>query len=198
MQKHKPSLNIKSYIKAFESLRLKSYLCSAGVWTIGWGTTIYPNGNKVNRNEICTKHQAQEYFDYDIDKFTEFINRIVKVYINNNQLDALVSLVYNIGVGNFSKSTLLCELNDRDYKKASNQFLLWCKARNPKTRKLMVLKGLQSRRKKEKKIFDKPLSSKYYINYFNKLKARGYSYIYKKKHIFNIFNIRLQDKRTII
>lgn len=198
MPKHEPSLNIKSYIKAFEALRLKSYLCSAGVWTIGWGTTIYPNGNKVSKNEVCLEYQAQRYFDYDIGKFSEFINRIVKVRLNNNQLDALVSLVYNIGVGNFSRSTLLKALNSGDYKKASNQFLLWCKARNPATKKLVVLRGLQSRRKKEKKIFDTPLSSKYYINYFNKLKARGYAYIYKKNHIFNVFNIRLQDKRTII
>jgi lysozyme len=180
------STTIKNYVKSFESLKLVSYLCPANVWTIGWGTTVYPNRVRVKSGDVCTKEQAQSYFDYDVNRFCRAVNLHVSVYINQNQLDALVSLVYNIGIGNFKKSSLLRELNSCDYDDASKQFLTWCKSRNRKTKKLKVLLGLQIRRKKERKIFDTPPDIKNYISAFDKLQARGLKMIYSKKAIFNI------------
>ena len=181
MEKYKPSEKIISYIKLFEALRHKSYRCPAGVWTIGWGTTIYPNKVKVQAGDVCTKLQAKEYFTYDLDKFSNAINGLISVYINQNQLDALTSLVYNIGTGNFSKSTLLRVLNTGHYTTASEQFLVWCKARDVSTGKLKVLRGLQIRRKKEKEIFNIAPDYTDFITFLDKIKAKGISIVNRDK-----------------
>lgn len=135
-------------IKDCEGLKLKSYLCPSDVWTIGYGTTVYPNGVKVKLNEFCTAELASNFLAFDVTKTESFITKKVKVDLTENQFSALVSLVYNIGSGNFSKSTLLKKLNAGDYEEASEQFLVWRKSRGK------VLRGLEIRRAKEKELFD--------------------------------------------
>lgn len=134
-------------IKEFESLRLEGYLPTPDdVPTIGWGSTsIF--GRKVKLNESITVEQAQEQFDKDLEIFEDAINDLVKVTVNQNQFDALVSFVYNIGATNFSKSTLLKLLNQSKYQEASEQFLRWNKQAGK------VLKGLTRRRQAEKDLF---------------------------------------------
>lgn len=192
--KLKTSGRMKRYIKSFEALRLKAYLDSAGVWTIGWGTTVYPNGVKVLRWDICTKQQAQEYFDFDISNFEEVINQSVNRYINQNQFDALMSFVYNLGETKFRNSTLLKLLNQGNYNGASKQLPRWNKYRNPKTGKLEPLRGLTIRRKKEKEIFDTLLEfklTKNIISYFDNLKAKSYSFYYRNRP-FNFKLIKIE------
>ena len=109
-------------ICSFEGLKLKAYDDGVGVWTIGFGTTIYPNGIKVKKGDTCTEAQAKAYMAHDLKKFESAVNSAVTVSINQNQFDALVSLAYNIGKGAFEKSTLLKILNESDYKGASAQF----------------------------------------------------------------------------
>ena len=94
-------------ICSFEGLELKAYDDGVGVWTIGFGTTIYPNGIKVKKGDTCTLEQAKVYMAHDLKKFESAVNSAVTVPINQNQFDALVSLAYNIGTGAFEKSTLL-------------------------------------------------------------------------------------------
>ena len=134
-------------IKHYEGLRLKAYVCSAGVLTIGYGTTIYPNGNFVKLTDTCTKEQAETYLKNDLKRFESAVNRLVGLPINQNQFDALVCFTYNVGVGNLQSSTLLKMINLNRFEEASLQFERWNKAGGKE------LKGLTLRRLAEKKLF---------------------------------------------
>lgn len=134
-------------LEQFEGLRLESYLDSAGIATIGWGSIKYPNGNKVKLGDKITKDQAKEYKLHDLKEFKSTVNTSVKVPLTQNQYDALVSLSYNIGSGAFKNSTLLKKLNIGDYKGAAEQFLAWNKAGGKK------VQGLVNRREAERKLF---------------------------------------------
>jgi lysozyme len=131
-----------------EGLRLESYLDGA-VWTIGWGTTRI-NGKPVTAGMKITREQAADYFNHDIAIFERDVENAVKVPITDNQFSALVSLTYNIGIGNLRSSTLLKKLNKRDYKGAAAEFDRWVYAGGK------VLSGLVERRKKEKQLFLTP------------------------------------------
>ena len=134
-------------IAQFEGCYLQAYLCPANVWTIGIGTTIYPNGVKVKKGDKCTLEQAHEYLAHDMIEFEKTVNDSVKVPLSQNQFDALVSLAYNIGSGAFKNSTLLKKLNAKDYAGAADQFLVWNKGGGK------VLKGLVRRRDAERALF---------------------------------------------
>lgn len=134
-------------IISFEDLKLDAYDDGVGVWTIGYGTTVYPNGVKVKKGDACKFGQAKEYFAHDLNRFEKAVNQSVKVSINQNQFDALVSLTYNIGEQAFKESTLLAKLNKGDYKGAAEQFAVWNKGGGK------VLKGLVRRRAAERDLF---------------------------------------------
>ena len=134
-------------LEQFEGLRLESYLDSAGIATIGWGSIKYPNGNKVKLGDKITKAQAKEYKLHDLKEFENTVNTSVKVSLTQNEYDALVSLSYNIGSGAFKNSTLLKKLNSGDYKGAAEQFLVWNKVNSKK------VQGLVNRREAERNLF---------------------------------------------
>jgi len=138
-------------ICGFEGLKLKAYDDGVGVWTIGFGTTIYPNGIKVKKGDTCTEVQAKAYMAHDLKKFESAVNSAVTVPINQNQFDALVSLAYNIGTSAFKESTLLKKINLGDYKGAATQFNVWNKGGGK------VMQGLVNRRALERKLFEKAL-----------------------------------------
>ena len=131
----------------FEGLRLEAYHDSAGVCTIGYGTTVYPNGVPVQPNDQCTIEQARKFMHHDLARFEKAVSSAVKVPLTQNQFDALVSLTYNIGAGAFKNSTLLKLLNQGDYAGASNQFDVWIKAGG------QTVQGLVNRRAVEKSYF---------------------------------------------
>lgn len=136
-------------IKEVESFSAKPYLCPAGKPTIGFGCTYYENGTKVTLNDSpITEERANEMLEFIANKdFGNRIQTLVKVPINQNQLDAMTSLAYNIGIYNFQESTLLKKLNQGDYKGASEEFPNWRKSGG------VVLAGLVKRREKEKELF---------------------------------------------
>lgn len=136
-----------SLIREFEGFVASAYLCPANVWTIGIGTTVYPNGAKVKKGDKCTQEQALEYLQHDLKSFEKTVNDSVKVPLSQNQFDALVSLAYNIGSGAFKNSTLLKKLNAKDFTGAADQFLRWNKGSGK------VLKGLVRRREAERALF---------------------------------------------
>ena len=140
-------------IKEFESFKSKPYLCPSQKATIGFGSTYYPDGKKVTlQDKEITEEKAFEILEYIANKdFGSNINKVVKVPLNQNQFDALVSFAYNIGNGNFNSSTLLRWLNQGNYKEASMQLLRWDKSKG------IVLNGLTKRRKAEKALFDKAI-----------------------------------------
>ena len=131
----------------FEGKRLVAYDDGVGVWTIGFGTTVYPSGVKVKKGDTCTEAQAKSYMAHDLKKFEQAVNGAVNIPLNQNQFDALVSLAYNIGTGAFNKSTLVKKLNAGDISGAADQFDVWINAGGKR------MQGLVNRRSKEKLLF---------------------------------------------
>ena len=133
----------KDLIKKYEGCRLEAYKCPAGIWTIGYGHT---DGN-VTSGTIISQEQADKLFNQDIKKFEKGVGQMVKVIINQNQFDALVSFAFNLGLGALQNSTLLKKLNTKDYQGAANEFDRWVYGGGKK------LEGLVRRRKEEKELF---------------------------------------------
>jgi lysozyme len=129
-------------IKHFEGCRLKAYRCSAGVLTIGYGHT----GN-VHISDVITQEQAEKLLKLDVERFSVGVKKLVKVDLNQNQFDALVSFAFNVGLGNLGKSTLLKLLNKGDYTGAAGEFWKWRKAGG------VVSSGLERRRAAEADLF---------------------------------------------
>jgi lysozyme len=136
-----------SLIRQAEGLRLRAYLCPANVWTIGIGTTVYPDGRKVRSGDKCTEQQADRYLAHDLQEFERAVAAMVTVPVTSNQFSALVSLAYNIGIGALKKSTLLRLLNAGDYAGAANQFPRWNRGGG------RILPGLVKRRAAERALF---------------------------------------------
>lgn len=139
---NKISENGINLIKSFEGLRLSAYKCPAGVWTIGYGHT----GN-VKPFDVVTEKQAEDILKNDLIKFEKVINDFVSVELNQNQFDALVSFVFNVGANAFKKSTMLKFLNANHFPLAAGQFDRWVYIKGEKSN------GLINRRKKEKELF---------------------------------------------
>lgn len=133
----------KDLIKKFEGKYLKAYLCPAGVPTIGYGhTTGVKMGDEIS-DECAERLLLQDYMQAE-----QTVLKLVKVPLTSNQLGALASFVFNLGEGNFAKSTLLKKLNASDFIGAANEFDKWVFAAGIK------LKGLIARRAAERKLFE--------------------------------------------
>ncbi len=136
-------------IKRHEGLRLQAYLPTPNdKWTIGYGHT-----KTAQKGMVITEARAEELLKQDLAWVEDCIKRLVKVPLTQNQYDALASLIFNIGEGNFSKSTVLRKLNEKDYEGAASAFTMWNKQRNKSTGEMDVLKGLTKRREEERKLF---------------------------------------------
>jgi lysozyme len=142
-------------IVQFEGFEGKPYTCSGGADTIGFGSTRYADGTKVKLSDKpITKDEAMELLMATLGTYEQAIHKNVIAPINQNQFDALVSFVYNVGAGNFAKSTLLKKLNKADYQGAGDEFLRWNRAGGK------VLNGLIRRRDAERALFLTPLEPK--------------------------------------
>ena len=130
-------------IKSFEGLRLEAYLDSVGVPTIGYGHT-----KDVQMGDTCTEEQADEWLREDCADAEECVNSAVSVPLTQNEFDALVSFVFNLGCGALRRSTLLRLLLDSDYDGAAAQFHRFNKAGG------QPLAGLTRRRAAEAKLFE--------------------------------------------
>ena len=139
-------------IKSYEKLRLKAYLCPAGVATIGYGATFYPSGKKVRLGESITAMQAEKLFSFHVDKFDKGLKSLLKVELNDNQYSALLSFAYNAGLGNLSKSTLLKKVNiNPNDLSIRAEFMRWNKSNGK------ILNGLIARRGEEANLYFKPI-----------------------------------------
>jgi lysozyme len=133
----------------FEGLRLKPYLCSAKISTIGYGNTYYPDGKRVTLlDKEITKEYAFEIFKVIADKFARRVLSMVKKPLTQNQFNALVSFAYNVGTGAFSTSTLLKKVNaNPNDLTIRNEFARWIRANGK------IVNGLVNRRKKESDVY---------------------------------------------
>lgn len=126
---------------------IKAYKDPVGIFTIGWGST-YINGRKVREDDVITLTKANKLLLQDIERFRNGVLHYIDRRITPNQLNALVSFVYNIGEGAFSRSTLLRKLNKNPNDKTIyNEFLRWNKAGGK------VFKGLTRRRQSEATLY---------------------------------------------
>lgn len=171
----KPSKDCIDLIKQFEGYRSEAYQCSAKVWTIGYGTTRYPDGTPVKKGDECTHEQAIEWLTAHIERMSVNVLALMPKDVKQSCFDAVVSLVYNIGLGRpatstqpssgFRASTLLkkMRINQKDASiytytlteglptVGSCEFLKWVRAGGK------VLKGLQLRRAAEANLYKKDL-----------------------------------------
>lgn len=91
----------------FEGLKLNAYLCPAGVPTIGYGNTTYADGSPVKLGDKITKAQAERLFEVILRRFETKAKKALTVTLNDNQFSAFVSILYNVGAGNSSKSGII-------------------------------------------------------------------------------------------
>ena len=125
-------------IRSFEGLELKAYLCPAGILTIGIGHT-----KGVKKGDTITEEQALQYFKDDIEPIENYLNKL-NICETQGQFDALVSFIFNLGKGSFSRSTLLKKIkNKASDEEICAQFMRWVYAGGKK------LNGLIRRRKAE-------------------------------------------------
>lgn len=143
-------------IEQREGVELTAYKDSAGILTIGVGHTSAAGAPKVVAGMRITAAQASEILSRDLVTFETAVSSAVKVPINQNEFDALVSFAFNVGAGAFKGSTLLKRLNAGDRKAAADQFLVWNKI--TVNGKKQTLKGLTTRREAERKQFLTPVS----------------------------------------
>lgn len=138
----KASVYAYELIKQFEGLRLKAYLCPAGIWTIGYGHT-----SGVSPNSFITIQEADEYLHRDVATIEMQLNKL-NLSLRQCQWDAIVSFVFNVGIGNFKASTLLAKIRiNPDDNSIIDEFLRWVYANGK------VIRGLQKRRLTEMKLY---------------------------------------------
>lgn len=143
----KTSRNGINLIKEFEGYSATAYLCPAGVWTIGYGTT-----EGVASGMRISEEQALRMLANDLNKFERAVSRaIIPAIPNQNQFDAMVSLCYNIGERAFTNSSVARNFKGGRLEAASNSFMLWNKI--TVRGKLVVSNGLVRRRGRERDLF---------------------------------------------
>lgn len=135
-------------IKKYEGLRLKAYLDTGNVPTIGYGNTKYMNGTPVKMGDVITKEQAEKEFEYDLSEFFNDVKSRLKVSVTDAQLAALVSFAYNVGIGAMLKSTLWRLLHEGQPKvTVANELRKWVYDNGKK------ITGLVNRRESERNLY---------------------------------------------
>lgn len=144
------SKQAKDLIKSFEACKLEAYLDTLAdppVWTVGWGQT----GPHITKGTVWTQTRADSEFERSAGECADLILALCKVIPNANQLGAMVSLAYNIGIGNFRKSSVLRLHNQGKFAEAASAFAMWNKAGGK------VRAGLTRRRAAEAALYLTPM-----------------------------------------
>ena len=136
-------------IKHFEGLRLTAYECIGGKPTIGYGSTYYEDGRRVNLGDVITQQQANELLMNILSQFEKDVSTLLHgIPVNQNQFDALVSLAFNIGIESLAQSTLLKKVkSNHNDTSIAVEFGRWVMARGQR------INGLVIRRRKEAELY---------------------------------------------
>lgn len=146
---------VEPIIKQFEGYSATPYLDSVGVATIGWGTTVYPDGHSVTMADpAITQDYAEECLTFEMSEKSDALSDCLTAMPSLHQAAAMLSLAYNIGQQAFATSTVLRDFNAGDIQGAANAFLLWDKGHV--NGQLVVIPGLLNRRQAERSIFLTP------------------------------------------
>jgi lysozyme len=130
-------------VKRFEGCKLKAYKCPAGIWTIAYGRTT-----NVKPGDTCTQRQADDWLEAEFDEFELRVQSLIgKAPTTDNQLIALVSFAYNVGIGALAGSTLLKKHRGGYHAAAKLEFAKWTKGGGK------VLPGLVKRRAAEAELY---------------------------------------------
>lgn len=146
-------------IKRWEGCKLEAYLCPANKWTIGYGITSSAGMGPVTKGMRITQEQADDWLMKSLVKYENAVKGALARPATPAQFSAMVSLCFNIGVGNFAgskainkkPSSVLRRFNKGDIEGAAKAFRLWNKA--DVDGKLTVLSGLVNRREDEANLF---------------------------------------------
>ncbi len=139
-------------IKKSEGLELSAYKRKGDVWTIGYGSTYYEDNTRIKKGDVITKERAEILLIYKIEKeYIPQLKRCLKVPLNDNQFSAMLSLIYNIGLGNLLKSNLLRLVNKNPNDASIKDAWLVQNIRIGS----QFEKGLRSRRKREVELYFK-------------------------------------------
>ena len=131
-------------IRKWEGCKLEAYICPAGIVTIGYGNTYDLNGNKIKMGQKITQKEAEELLNTLVNDYIKCVKNNVTSVINDNQMSALVSFVWNVGCANFKNSTLLKLINKNPNDPTIRlEFNKWNKVNK------VAVKGLTNRRKDE-------------------------------------------------
>lgn len=131
-----------------EGCRLKSYQCSAHVWTAGLGHT-----QGVTPDTVLTEQEVANYFVKDVATAERLVNQRITQEPSQGEYDMMVSFVYNLGAGNFSRSTLLKKFNQGDHVGACNEYPRWVFVDGKDCRlEQSNCAGIPKRRNKEKQV----------------------------------------------
>jgi lysozyme len=134
-------------IRKFEGFRARAYRDAVGVWTIGYGHTSMAGAPQVKAGLIISRDKAAQILAKDVVMFATGVAELVKSELNDNQFSALVSFAYNVGLGNFRKSSVLSAVNREDFEAVPRRLALWSRAGG------RVLPGLVKRRAAEAALF---------------------------------------------
>ena len=152
-------------IKHYEGCRLKPYLCPANLWTIGYGSVLYPEQAKIpstvegmikrrayplkaEHNRQWSQKEVDDLLKHDLTRFERGVTLYVPVPLRPNEFSALVSFAFNLGNGVLQRSTVRSALLRGDKKAAMESLVKYCRAGGK------ILKGLQTRRLDERALFE--------------------------------------------
>ncbi len=139
------SLNGIKLIKFFESFKSRTYICPAGLKTIGYGHVIK---DKKYDNITMNEYMAHDLLIQDIVPITQALKSYISVVLNQNQIDSLYSFIFNVGIGAFKNSTLRKKINcSSNTDTIFSEFLKWSYINGKKST------GLYQRRMLEAKLF---------------------------------------------
>lgn len=145
------------------TVNLDPYICPAGYWTIGWGHVVRDERGRMlkggrNRGKAYSmfpgginRDEAEKLLRADLVKYERYVHRICTPETTPGQFGAMVSLCFNVGPGNFLKSSVARHHKAGNHRAAADSFLMWNKARVGG--RLTVLRGLTSRRKDERALY---------------------------------------------
>ena len=135
-------------IKRFEGCRLKPYLCPAGIATIGYGSTRYPNGRRVTmQDEPISEEKAEVFLYYIVTRIAYSIFKLCPILLTEDRgkQASIIDFVYNLGTGNLKASTLRRRINEGNWDEAAHELRKWIYGGGRRLRGLVIRRNVEAR-----------------------------------------------------